>query len=412
MLKHHGTEKNTTSATSQPYNTKGSSYCTDEASCVIGLPFSILCTMDNGTILHTFKLREMFLTFDVGALRITKPEVVTMYKDGNKRDFAISVFKMSLETVIDDIIDNGIQFQFPNSNQGKSWFCIQRISGTEYVKSRKNGAFKDFDPVDTNFSAYRIEYCMEKSDGSIVRVPVHLDAKRTKRIAALARAHKLRVGKVKTFQDYYGAVSERYPALCQYDIYRILRFGYFSFRLHMNYGVDIYVQSRTFLLQTGSVYTDRTTMLEYVMRKLKTKARILYRRLHFLWDGYCYFSLSKERLESIKQDLTQGKMIDFGDVMLHKCYDDAFASALYRAAIFKVKAGDETKKFANMEHLVTDKAELVEVFHYWDWDTLSLSTRNYMTILPVERSVQQVYKQNLKPYKEWLRAKRWKELRK
>ena len=368
--------------------------------------------MDNGTILHTFKPREMFLTFDISVLRVTKPEVITMYKDGNKRDFAISVFKMSLETVIDDIIDNGIQFQFPNSNQGRSWFCMQRISDLEYQKSRKNGAFKDFDPVDTNFSAYRIEYCMEKNDGSLVRVPIHLDAKRTKKIAALAKQHKLRVGKIKTFQDYYGVVSERYPVLCQYDIYRILRFGYFSFRLHMSYGADVLIMSQTFLLQTGSIYTDRTTMLEYVMKKLKTKARIMYRRLHFIWDGYCYFSLSKDRLDSIKDKLVEGSMIDFGEVMLHKCYDDAFASALYRPVMFRVKAGDETTKFANLEHLVTDKAELVEVFHYWDWDTLSLSKRNYMTILPAGRSVQQLYRQNFKPYKEWLRAKRWKELRK
>jgi len=368
--------------------------------------------MDNGTILHTFKLREMFITFDIKALKIAKTEIVTMFKDGNKRDFAINVFKMSLERVIDDIINKGIQFQFPNSNRGKSWFCMQRISDTEYKKARKRGAFKNFDPVDTNFCAYRIEYCMEKSDGSIVRVPIHLDAKRTRKIASLAAAHKIKVGPIKTFQDYYDIVSAKYPKLCQNDIYRILRFGYFSFRLHMNYGVDIYVRNRTFLLQTGSIYTDRTTMMEYVLKKLKTKARILYRRLHFLWDGYCYFSLTKERFNEIKEDFIKGKIVDFGEVMLHKCYDDAFASAIYRPALFRIKAGDEKNKFASMEHLITDKVELVEVFHYWDWDILSLSTRNFLTILPVSRSVQQVYKQNFQPYKDWLRAKRWKELRK
>lgn len=368
--------------------------------------------MDNGTILHTFKLREMFITFDVSALKVTTPELTKVFKHGHKRDFAISIFKMSLEAVIDDIIDNGIQFQFPNSNKGKSYFCMQRITDAEYRKSRKNGAFKQFDPVDTNFSAYRIEYCMERPNGTTIRVPVHLDAKRTKKIAKLAAEHRLRVGKIKTFQDYYPLVRNQYPMLCQNDIYRILRFGFFSFRLHMLYGADIYVQSRTFLLQTGSVYTDKLTMLEYVLKRLKVKSRIMYRRFHFLWDGYSYFSLTKDRLISIKDNLVQGKMVDFGTVMLHKCYDDAFASAIHRPVLFRVKAGSTSNKFSSMEHLITDQAELIEVFHYWDWDTLSLSTRNYLTILPVTRSVQQLYRQNYKPYYEWLRAKRWKELRK
>lgn len=148
------------------------------------------------------------------------------------------------------------------------------------------------------------------------------------------------------------------------------------------------------------------------MNKLKTKARIMYRRLHYVWDGYCYFSLSKPRLERIKDKLRQGEMIDFGEVMLHKCYDEAFAKALDRSALFRVKTGNEDTRFASLEHLVTDKAELIEVFHYWDWDTLCLSKRNFMTIMPTERSVQQIYNQNIKPYYEWLRQKRLKQAQK
>lgn len=368
--------------------------------------------MDNGTILHTFKLREMFLTFNIDALQVTKSEILSVYKDGNKRDFAIMVFKMSLEMVIDDIIEKGIQFQFPNSNKGSSYFCMQRITDMEYQKSRKNGAFREFDPIDTNFSAYRIEYCRKKPDGTPVNIPVHLDAKRSAKIAKLAKEHKLKIGNVKTFQDYYSRIHDKFPMLCQQDIYRILRFGYFSFRLHLNYGADIFVKSRTFLLQTGSIYTNKHTMLRYVLKKLKTKSRILYRRLHILWDGYSYFSLTKDRFNSIKEQLLRGGKINFGKVLLHKCYDEAFSSALGRYVIFKVKAGDEKKKFSNMEDLITDEAELLEVFDHWDWDTLNLSNRKYVTILPYTMSIQYIYRKNLKPYKEWLRAKRWKELHK
>lgn len=368
--------------------------------------------LDRNTILHTIKPREMFLTFDVDALQITNKELLKIYKKGHIREFAISVFKMSLKAVIDDIIDKGIQFQFPGSNVSKSYMCLQRISDTEYIKARQNGAYKDFDPVDTNFCAYRVEYCIEKNDGTFIRVPVHLNRRHTERIAALASKHKIKVGKIKTFQDYYSVIQKAYPTLCQNDIYRILRFGYFSFRLHMSYGVDLYIQDRNLLIQTGSVYTHQLTMLEYVVKKLKVKARIMYRRFHILWDGYCYFSLTQERFDEIKDKLAAGEVIDFGIVMLHKCYDDAFTSAIYRAAIFRVKAGDESTRFTNMQHLVTDKAELLEMIQQWGWTTISLANRKYQTILPMTQSVQQLYRKNLKPYKEWLRAKRWKELRK
>lgn len=354
----------------------------------------------------------MFLTFNTKSLKITKPEIQKYHMDGNKKEFAISVFKMSLEQVINDIIENGVEFQFQNSGKDKAYMRMQRISGQEYVKLRKRGAFKNFDPVETNFNAYRVEYVIEKANGKTLSIPIHLDRTHSKRIEELASAHKLKVGPVKTYQDYYKYIYEAFPTLDKNDVFRIFRFGYNSFRSHLANGADILIHNRKFVLQTGKIYTNWKLMIEYVLKKMRIKSRILYRRLHYLWDGYSYFSLTSEKFEAIKKDYYAGKKVDFGKVALLKCYDEAIASSFDRVALFKVKAGDENTRFMNLEHLVTDKAELIEIFHEWTWDTIRLTNRTYMTLFPSKVSIQQIYDNNYQPYIQWLRARRWKLLRK
>lgn len=370
-------------------------------------------TMDKCTIMHTFKLTEMFITFNTESLSVTQSDLVALGKDRNKKDFAISVFKMSLEKVIDDIIDKGIQFQFPNTGQDQSYLCLERISGEKYTKLRKRGALKDFDPIETDFNAYRIEFKIERPNGTVYSVPIHLDRRRSQRIAKLASQHKIKVGRVKTYQDYYDYMASKLPTVSTKDIYKILRYGYNSFRLHLSYGGDIFITSSSgFLLQTGKIYTNWALMFQYVLDKMRIKSRVLYRRLHYLWDGYSYFSLSNEKYLAIKDDYNAGKVVDFGEVALLKCYDEAIATSFNRVALFRVRAGSEETRFLSMEHLVTDKAELIEIFHDWTWDTIRLSNRTYQTLFPTNISIQQIYKQNYKPYIKWLRTKRWKLLHK
>jgi hypothetical protein len=366
--------------------------------------------MDNGTMLHTFRLKEMFLTFNHRALKIHRNDILDMFYLPKKREFAIWVFKESLVMVIDDIIEKGVQFQFPNTFGDRSWLCMQRIDGDEYVECRKKGAFRDFDPVSTNFCAYRIEYCMEKASGFMVRIPVHLDAKRSRRIAELANARKMKLGKVVAYQDYYDRILERFPKLPKEDMFRIMRYGYFSFRIHMKYGADIMIYDRSFRLQTGYIYKNPIPMMEYVISKMKTKARILYRRYHIIWDGYSYFSLTKPRYDLLKDKIAKKEVVDYGEVMLHKSRDEGFICAYDRAVLLRVKAGDENTRFFSIERLITDKAEVVETFDKWDWSTINYCNRKYQTLHPSTYPIYTLYKNNIKPYLKWLEQKRCSKL--
>lgn len=203
-----------------------------------------------------------------------------------------------------------------------------------------------------------------------------------------------------------------FPLMSIKDITTILRFGYNTLRLHLSYGGDVLIHSHKFVFMTGKIYTDNKLMFNYVLTKLRTKIRVMYRKLHYLWDGYSYFTLTRQRFEEIKQDLFQHKTVDFGKVLLFKCYDEAIVTSNGRHALFKVRAGNPDTRFTSLESLVTDSAELLEIFDNWNWDLISPANRTYQTLFFDHRKPLKIYKQNYPKYIKWLRAKRWKELRK
>ena len=352
----------------------------------------------------------MFLSFNVESLTMPRSELLKCFPEGYKREFAMLVFKLSLFMIIDDIIENGTQFQFTVGSHDDSYLCMQRITGRQYAELRQKGAFKEFDPLNTNFSAYRIE-CHVSSDRKKARnIPIHLDKTRTARIAELANGGKLKAGKVRTYNDYYDALREALPTVPLVDLQRILRFGYSVMKRLFSNGADMSLRYKNSYFQSGDIFKDRTSMVRYVIRKMQIKCRIMYRRFHFLWDGWSYFTLTKFRYDQIKEALERREIIDFGTVILHKCVDDAFTHGYKRLAMLRVPEGNPDTKFTDITRLVTDKAELVEIFPTWyDWPILA--NREYQTLYKSTVPIQKIYRDNKKQYKTWLRAKRWKDLR-
>lgn len=357
--------------------------------------------MENAESLHTFKVRELFINFNLDSIEVSKKEIVKMTNRDSKRKFIIELFGYALKVIIDDIINKGTQFHLPTKYFSESYICLQRITGYEYEQSRKNGAYKDIDPFFSNFSGYRLEININLPTGNILRIPLYTDSKRKARIAELANSQKIKLGIVKTYKDYYEEILKKYPLITTRDLYRILDYGFFSIRYLLFHGADFSSKSKEFLLQSGSIYRNKSIMIEYVMKKLRIKALILYRRLKYVWDGYSYFSLNRERYEFLKDSIKKHKKINFGEVYLHKCYDDAFFAAYGRKAIFKVKAGDPKKRLFNIQFLETKDYELLEVIDNWDWEILSFKKREYQTIIPYKKSIQKIYRNHLKKFKSW-----------
>lgn len=375
--------------------------------------FYFMIMLNVNAMVHAFTLKEMFITFPVEKLKMTKALCKKNFKDGDKRTFAIQIFRKSLEYILEDIITKGMQFQFPSYRKTTAYLGLQKITGDEYRKLRKRGAYRNLDPVVTNFTTYRVEYTVERDLNIISRVVVHFTKKYQDMLDRTILQGNIKVGKLKTYQDYFDIMEQTYPDIDRTDIIRIMHFGFNQLRLHMAYGGDVLIKGWPDSMYIGRIYSNHDLHWEYVADKLVTKIRVLYRRLHYAWDGYSYFSLTDSRYQAIINDFNKGNTIDFGKVMLHRVYDEGFFRAYRQKALFRVKdTFDSQSRFSHMEHLITDKAELVEVFNHWGADKFSTVQHNFLTLVPYPKSVQKIYNDNMKPWITRLRAERWKKLHK
>lgn len=110
---------------------------------------------------HAFHSKELFQNFPVNKLKMTTEECKNTYSDGNKRDLASSIFIRSVEMVVDDIIDNNIQFKFPGIGQTQAFIQMKRTSGDDFKQAFKNGKWRDVDFISSDFNGYQMELVMQ-----------------------------------------------------------------------------------------------------------------------------------------------------------------------------------------------------------------------------------------------------------
>ena len=110
---------------------------------------------------HCFTGKDLFDNFPVNKLKMSKEQCIATYPDGNKRDLAASIFTRSVQMVVDDIIDNNIDFKFPTLGRTQAYLRMKRTDGKQFKKAFKNGKWNDVDFLTSNFSGYQISLDME-----------------------------------------------------------------------------------------------------------------------------------------------------------------------------------------------------------------------------------------------------------
>ena len=110
---------------------------------------------------HCFTGKDLFDNFPVEKLKMTKEQCVSTYSDGNKRDLAASIFTRSVQMVVDDIIDNNVDFKFPGIGRTQAYMRMKRTEGNKFKKAFRNGKWRDVDFMTSNFSGYQISLDME-----------------------------------------------------------------------------------------------------------------------------------------------------------------------------------------------------------------------------------------------------------
>lgn len=94
-----------------------------------------------------------------------KSRSVTFSKDGtyvqHKKKKAASIFLTCVRLVIQDIIDNNVQFKLPPVGNGASYIQMARISGDQFKRAFRAGKWRDIDFLTSDFTGYQIRYYME-----------------------------------------------------------------------------------------------------------------------------------------------------------------------------------------------------------------------------------------------------------
>ena len=131
---------------------------------------------------HCFTGKDLFNNFPVNKLKMSKEQCVATYSDGSKRDLAVSIFTRSVQMVVDDIINNNVDFKFPTLGQTQAYLRMKRTTGQNFKKAFKNGKWNDVDFLTSNFSGYQIVLDMESKKRTTRQKDIYLSPKDKDRI--------------------------------------------------------------------------------------------------------------------------------------------------------------------------------------------------------------------------------------
>ena len=131
---------------------------------------------------HCFTGKDLFNNFLVNKLKMSKEQCIATYPDGSKRDLAASIFTRSVQIVVDDIINNNVDFKFPTLGQTQAYLRMKRTTGQNFKKACKNGKWNDVDFLTFNFSGYHIVLDMESKKRTTRQKDIYLSPKDRDRI--------------------------------------------------------------------------------------------------------------------------------------------------------------------------------------------------------------------------------------
>lgn len=126
---------------------------------------------------HAFTCQDLFMNFPVEKLKMSPELCKEYYSDGSKRGFAASIWMESVRLIVNDIIENNIQFKLPTIGRNQAYVQMERTTGDAFKKAFKNGKWNDVDFITSNFSGYQIALVMESQKRPRRRKLIYLSAK-------------------------------------------------------------------------------------------------------------------------------------------------------------------------------------------------------------------------------------------
>lgn len=317
--------------------------------------YALGCAFSMDNILENFPYKD---------LKITCKECQKIIGDPHRDILVKRVFRESVKLIIDDIINNNVTFWLPLTGSKKCNIHMRKVQGNEFKNLRKAGKWKDIDILKSLFSGYQLSFFMLGNRTPRVK-SVYLNKVYRDRITTNTN-NGMQYGDGKndtTIKDYYQQMYKLFPDVSEHDINKILNFSWKALYLHNSYGGDTLVSGNNFWCYIGNLNKNPLQHFYYYIRKLTVKLRVLYKRRNIEWDGYYYFALSNSQYQHyIEQKNKRGrprKYFDFGTIFLYQILDECKINEYYKKYIFRIPYVSRLKIKQFVQHLVSDKAELI-----------------------------------------------------
>lgn len=189
---------------------------------------------------------------------------------------------------------------------------------------------------------------------------------------------------IKTINDYYNIMQEKFPEVDIKDIKRILQFGFKSLYLHNSYGGDTLIKDNDLWCYIGNLTNDSLKHFNYYARKLAVKIRVLYKRKKIPWDGYYYFALTDDEYQKyLDQKNSKGrprKKFKYGDVYMYRILEECKIREHALKHIFKIYYGSDFGYGFFKKNLITDKAEQIIEREPLKFEDILVNNNKYETI--------------------------------
>lgn len=288
---------------------------------------------------YAFNSDDLFYNFKSNKLRIDCVSLNYLYNDPHKLELSKKIFRDCCKIIINDIIDNDVEFQLPTGSR-KSSIMMRIIDKQNFVEARQNGAFKNIDFLESGFTGYQLTLYMYGYERTWRTKRIYLNPELNKKIENYVNFGKTYSGlHIKTLKDYYLDIKRLYPYIPLTDIKKILNFGWKSLYLHNSYGGDTLIKTKDFWFYIGILRNDSVKHFNYYLRKLRLKLRILHKRKKLDWDGYYYFGLYKDEYEQyLSQQNKRGrprKKYTFKNKIFYKLFEECNLAYSGAVSIFR-----------------------------------------------------------------------------
>lgn len=275
---------------------------------------------------YAWKLDEIFMNFKSQNLKIDCVSLQRLYGDNHKKRLCYKVFRECVKLVVNDIIENDVEFQLPTGSR-KTSLQMHTYRDEDFKKARKNGKFMEVDFLESNFIANQLQLYMYGHRNIPKSKQVYVNKELKQKITDYTNQGRVYYGKIrKTIKDYYEPIKNIFPKIPDSDLHKILNFGWKSLYLVNSYGGDVLISGQDFWFYIGILRKDSLGHFEYYKLKLRNKIKIMYKRKKIPWDGYYYFGLSEERYAEWKNSQkVRGrprKYYEFGNIILYKVWED------------------------------------------------------------------------------------------